>query len=122
MQAAAVSGSGLREYNVLDNDELTLDRYHVLKRLADHSRTRFASGWPLYIASPFAEILRPIIPMGDTRLSTHQLQRALQDRWYDTSKIRRETAWTPKIRLEEAIRKSLTEARPFTSAEVAVHP
>jgi len=119
--AAATPGSGLREYNVLDDDELTLDRYHVLKRLADHSKTRFASGWPLYVASPFAEILRPVIPMGDTRLSRHQLERALQDRWYDTSKIRRELGWTPRIGLEEAIRKTLTEAKPFTSAEVPVH-
>ncbi len=120
MQVVATPASGLREYNALDNDELTLDRYHVLKRLADHSKTHFSSGWPLYVASPFAEILRPLIPMGDTRLSRHQLQRALQDRWYDTSKIRRELGWTPRIGLEEAIRKSLTEARPFMP-EAAVH-
>jgi 2-alkyl-3-oxoalkanoate reductase len=121
MQVVATSASGLREYNALDDDELTLDRYHVLKRLADHSKTHFASGWPLYVASPFAEILRPIIPMGDTRLSTHQLRRALQDRWYDTSKIRRELGWTPRVGLEAAIRKTLTETRPFTSSEMPVH-
>jgi nucleoside-diphosphate-sugar epimerase len=51
--------------------------------------------------------------MGDTRLSRHQLERALQDRWYDTSKIRRETGWQPRVSLEEAIRRSLTQARPF---------
>ena len=120
MQGVATGGKGLREYNVLDDDELTLDRYHVLKRLADHSKTRFTSGWPLYVASPFAEVLRPIVPMGDTRLSTHQLERALQDRWYDTSKIRRELNWSPRVGLEEAIRRTLSEERPFTSAEVPV--
>lgn len=120
MQVAAAHGSGLREYNVLDDDALTLGQYHELKRATDHSKTHFAAGWPLYIASPFAEVLRPVIPMGDTRLSTHQLRRALQDRWYDTSKVRRETGWKPRIGLDEAIRRTLTEARPFASADAVV--
>jgi nucleoside-diphosphate-sugar epimerase len=113
MQVAAASGKGLREYNLLDDDALTLDRYHQLKRAADHSSTRFVSGWPLYAASPFAELLRPVIPMGDMRLSRHQLERALQDRWYDTSKMRRETGWQPRIALEQAIQRTLTQGRPF---------
>jgi nucleoside-diphosphate-sugar epimerase len=113
MQVAAASGKGLREYNLLDDDALTLDRYHQLKRAADHSSTRFVSGWPLYAASPFAELLRPVIPMGDMRLSRHQLERALQDRWYDTSKMRRETGWQPRISLEQAIKRTLTQGRPF---------
>lgn len=119
MIIAATSGSGLREFNVLDDDTLTLGHYHQLKRAADHSSTHFASGWPLYTASPFAEALRPIIPMGDTRLSRHQLRRSLQDRVYDTSMIRRQTGWAPRIGLEEAIRKTLTESRPFTSSTPA---
>jgi nucleoside-diphosphate-sugar epimerase len=122
MIVAATPGSGLHEFNILDYDALTLGRYHELKRAADHSSTHFASGWPLYIASPFAEALRPIIPMGDTRLSTHQLRRSLQDRVYDTSMIRHATGWTPRIGLAEAIRKTLTEVRPFTSSEPAGQP
>lgn len=122
MIVAASPGSGLREFNVLDDDALTLDHYHELKRAADHSSTHFASGWPLYVASPFAEALRPLIPMGDTRLSTHQLRRSLQDRVYDTSMIRRQTGWAPRIGLEEAIRRTLTEARPFTQHEQARQP
>jgi nucleoside-diphosphate-sugar epimerase len=107
MEAAAATGTGFRQYNVLDDDELTLARYHELKSAADHSTTHFFSGWPLFAASPFAEALRPIIPMGDTRLSTHQLRRALQDRRYDTSRVREETGWRPRVLLAEAVKRTL---------------
>lgn len=112
MQAAAASGSGLRQYNVLDDDGLTLARYHQLKSAADHSSTRFVSAWPLFLASPFTEALRSIVPMGDTRLSRHQLRRALQDRCYDTHRIREETGWRPRVSLEEAIQRTL-RSHPF---------
>lgn len=107
MQVAAKSGSDLREYNVLDDDDLTLGRYHDIKSAADRTSTHFFSGWPLYLASPFAEVVRGVIPMGDTRLSQHQLRRALQDRHYDTSRIRQHTGWRPRVPLEEAIRRTL---------------
>jgi nucleoside-diphosphate-sugar epimerase len=106
MQAAA-SGTGLREYNVLDEDDLTLGRYHAIKSAADGSATRFCPGWLLYLGSPISEALRPIVPMADTRLSQHQLRRSLQDRWYDTHHIRNETGWRPRVVLEEAIQRTL---------------
>jgi nucleoside-diphosphate-sugar epimerase len=115
MIVTAAPRSGLREFNVLDDDALTLGRYHDLKRAADRSSTHYASGWPLYVASPFAEALRPIIPMGDTRLSRHQLERSLQDRRYDTSRIFRETGWAPRVSLEEAIQRTLHGTRPFAA-------
>ncbi len=108
MQAATATGTGFREYNVLDDDDLTLGRYHAVKSAARHSTTHFFSGWPLFLVSPFAEALRPIVPMGDTRLSRHQLRRALQDRWYDTRRIRQETGWRPRVPLEEAIQRTLS--------------
>jgi nucleoside-diphosphate-sugar epimerase len=107
MQMPAKSGAGLQQFNVLDDDNLTLDRYHEIKSATAHSATRFSSGWPLYVASPFAEALRRLIPMGDTRLSQHQLRRSLQDRWYDTRLIRKETGWVPHVSLEEAIRRTV---------------
>ncbi len=106
MQAAA-TGTGLRQYNVLDDDDLTLEQYHQLKSAIDHSLTRFYPGWLLYLGSPITEALRHIVPMGDTRLSEHQLRRALQDRWYDTRRIREETGWRPGVSLEEAIQRTL---------------
>jgi nucleoside-diphosphate-sugar epimerase len=107
MQLAAASGTGLRQFNVLDDDELTLAQYHQLKRVVDHSRTRFLSPWPLYFASPILEALRPIVPMGDLRLSTHQLRRALQNRWYDTRRIREQTGWAPRVGLREAVQRTI---------------
>jgi nucleoside-diphosphate-sugar epimerase len=107
MQVAAAHGSGLREFNVLDDDALTLEQYHALKRTVDQSSVRYSSGWPLHVASPFAEALRPIIPMGDTRLSRHQLRRALQDRWYDTRRIREATGWQPRVPLLEAMQRTV---------------
>lgn len=121
MKAIVASASGLCEFNVLDDDDLTLGQYNRLKRAADGSTTYFASGWPLYIASPFAEALRGIIPMGDTRLSRHQLQRSLQDRRYDTSRIRRETGWRPRVSLAEGIQRTLHGTRPFAAPATGAH-
>jgi len=110
MQVAAASGTGLRQFNVLDDDDLTLAQYHQLKSAVDHSRARFSSPWPLYLASPIMEALRPIVPMGDLRLSTHQLRRALQNRWYDTRRIRTQTGWAPRVSLREAIGRTVDAA------------
>ena len=112
MQVAAVSGTGLREYNVLDDDDLTLARYHELKSSIDHSRTRFSSPWPLYLASPITESLRAIVNMGDLRLSRHQLERALQNRWYDTRRIREAAGWRPRVSLEDALGRTVDAAAP----------
>ena len=111
MQAAAVSGKGFRQFNVLDDDDLTLAQYHQLKSSIDNSKTKFSSAWPLHLASPVMEALRPIVPMGDLRLSKHQLERSLQDRRYDTSRIRVATGWQPRVTLEVAIRHTLAAAK-----------
>jgi nucleoside-diphosphate-sugar epimerase len=92
MQMAAASGEGLRQFNVVDDDELTLGRYHEVRRSVDGSATRFCSAWPMRIASPFAEALRLLLPMGDTRLS---------------HRIREETGWRPRVPLLEAVQRTV---------------
>ena len=111
MQAATVSTSGgLRQFNVLDDDDLTLSGYHAVKSSIDGTSTHYSSTWPLRVASPIMEALRPIIPMGDLRLSKHQLDRSLQNRCYDTHLIRQAAGWKPRVALDEAIRRTLASA------------
>ncbi len=112
MQAAASSATGFRQFNVLDDDDLTLAEYHKLKSSIDRTKTRFSSPWPLHLASPIMEALRSIVPMGDLRLSKHQLERSLQNRCYDTHRIRQATGWQPRVPLDEAIRRTHEAASP----------
>jgi nucleoside-diphosphate-sugar epimerase len=106
MQTAVARGSGFRHFNVMDDDELTLRQYHQTKRGIDGTETHFSSAWPIRVAGPLTELLRPILPMGDLRLSERQIRRSLQNRWYDTRRIREQTGWQPRVPLLEAIRRT----------------
>ncbi|MGA3317329.1 MAG: NAD-dependent epimerase/dehydratase family protein [Candidatus Korobacteraceae bacterium] len=105
LQVAAHSGGGqLRQFNIVDDDELTLAKYHEAKTAVDKTVTHFSPGWPVRLAGPFAEIAVRMLPLGGSvRFSKHQLNRALQDRWYDTHRIRQETGWAPKVGLKDAL-------------------
>jgi nucleoside-diphosphate-sugar epimerase len=94
----------LRQFNIVDDEELTLDQYHHTRTEIEKTRTLFFPGWPLLFAAPFAEAVMRVLPFGgNARFSKHQLKRALQDRFYDTSRIRNETGWKPKVQLREAL-------------------
>jgi nucleoside-diphosphate-sugar epimerase len=112
MQTAANSGSGLRQFNIVDEDDLTLRQYHEVKSSVDGTTTSFSSPWPLHVAGPITELLRPMLPMGDLRLSRRQLERSLQNRWYDTRRIREQTGWQPQVSLLEAVERALTVQSP----------
>ncbi len=113
MQAAARSGGAqLQQFNVVDDDELTLAKYHEAKTAVDKTVTHFFPGWPVRLAGPFAEIAVRMLPAaGSVRFSKHQLTRALQDRWYDTHRIREETGWSSKVPLNEALSRSWKAGR-----------
>ena len=109
---------GFAAIQYLDDDDLTLGQYHAVKSSMDGTATRFVSPWPLEIAGPMTELLRPMLPMGDLRLSRRQLERSLQNRWYDTSRLRRETGWRPRVTLAEAVQRTLAgrPAEPYLPA------
>ena len=105
MMLAAKTDGGLRRYIVIDDDSLTLDEYHATRATIDRTRAIFLPGW-LVLAGPMAlNGLTRIAPLGGTKVAIWQRQaeRALQDRWYDTSLIRNELGWKPRVSLREAI-------------------
>jgi 2-alkyl-3-oxoalkanoate reductase len=106
--AAHLKDERLRQYIIVDDEDLTLEKYHETKTSVDKTRTLFFPGWPVLLAAPFAQVILRLWPSsGSNSLSRHQLKRALQDRWYDTRRIRGEMGWVPKVPLDEAIKRSL---------------
>jgi nucleoside-diphosphate-sugar epimerase len=113
MQVAVQSAGGqFQQFNLVDDDELTLANYHQAKTAVDKTVTHFFPGWPVRLAGPFAEIAIRMLPVGGSvRFSKHQLNRALQDRWYDTRRIREETGWAPKVGLKDALHRAWKAGR-----------
>jgi nucleoside-diphosphate-sugar epimerase len=113
LQAAAQSGGDhLRQFNVVDDDDLTLESYHAAKTKVDNTATHFFSGGPVLFAAPFAEVVVRVLPVGSSaRFTKHQLNRALQNRWYDTGRIRQELGWLPKVPLKDALYRTWNASR-----------
>jgi nucleoside-diphosphate-sugar epimerase len=100
--------AGFKHYNVLDDDDLTLEKYHAARGGVDGSRARFLPGWPVAAAGAIAEPVMRLLDVGaGAGFTSYQLRRSLDNRLYDTSRIRRELGWAPRIPLGEALRRSL---------------
>jgi nucleoside-diphosphate-sugar epimerase len=97
---------GLREYVVLDDDDLTLREYHAARTEAQGTRALFFSGAPVLAAARFAEATRLVRP-GAGGFSVRQVERALEDRRYCTHRIREELGWSPRVPLRAALQCSV---------------
>jgi nucleoside-diphosphate-sugar epimerase len=107
MQLAARSDQGgLRQYIVLDDDQLTLAQYHAARKDVQDTRALFFSGAPVLAAARFAEAVG-LVKQGAADFSVRQVQRALQNRHYSTQRVRQELGWSPRVPLREALRDSL---------------
>jgi nucleoside-diphosphate-sugar epimerase len=103
-QIASSTGHELQQFNILDDDELTLAKYHAGRTEVDKTTTHFLAGWPVLLAAPFAEVVLKVVPnSGGVRFSKYQVKRGLQDRCHDTHRIREQTGWVPKVPLKEAL-------------------
>lgn len=102
--ATSTSDKPLQQFNILDDDELTLAKYHAAKTEVDKTTTHFVAGWPVLLAAPFAEGILELMPnSGGVRFSKYQVKRGLQDRCHDTRRIREQTGWAPKVPLKDAL-------------------
>lgn len=98
--------SQMHQYILLDDDDLTLDVYHHVRVEVERGATFFFPGWPVLATANLVDAGRLGLSIGRRQgagFSAHQVKRALQDRLYDSSLIRRETGWSPKAALREAL-------------------
>jgi nucleoside-diphosphate-sugar epimerase len=109
--AAEPSGENLRQYIVLDDDDLSLAQYHLGRKELQGTRALFFSGAPVLAAARIAEATGIVKP-GAGDFSVRQVSRALQDRHYSTQRIRRELGWSPRVPLREALRNSQVRPGP----------
>jgi 2-alkyl-3-oxoalkanoate reductase len=95
--------TGIEDFNIVDDDALTLAKYHDVRNAVEHSRTVFLSPNPvLAAAAVFGPVARAVTPAG-SGFSTYQMGRSLQDRVYDTKKIRAALNWSPRVSLADAL-------------------
>ena len=96
------------EFNIVDDEDLTLGEYHrVLNEIAG-ARTIFFPGWPVEFTAPGVDVVtRGLGLMGDSRFSRYQVRRMVEERYYSTKKIRSRLGWSARVPLGEALRRSL---------------
>lgn len=105
------TGPGLRKYIVVDDDDLTLGKYHAARKEVEGTRTIFLPAWPILLAAIGLEIFMWLVPFGFGALNRwRQIKRLMQDRRFSTRRIRTETSWSPRISLKDAIRRSLSQS------------
>jgi len=114
VDAVILAGSraegGLRQYIIIDDEDLTLGQYHDIRTKEDRTRTLFFPGWPLLAGPLIYESLAWIIAAGSRNgpIWSRQIRRALQNRHYSTQRIRQELGWSPKVPLRDAISLTLS--------------
>ncbi len=105
--AMVSTGRGLRKFIIIDDEDLTLGQYHVVREQVERTPTLFLPGLPLLVAAIGFEIAMWLPPPGfGAGNKWRRIQLQLQDQRFDTRRIR-ETGWAPQVSLKDAIRRTL---------------
>jgi nucleoside-diphosphate-sugar epimerase len=115
MQAASqIRHEGLRQYIVVDDDELTLGQYHAVLSEFEKKRIVYFPSLPLRGGIPIAEAVLRLLPLNPSAgASLHQVRRAMQNRCYVTRRIREETGWAPRVALRDAVQRTISGSGGF---------
>lgn len=111
LRVSQASDTRAHQYVLLDDDDLTLGAYHRVREAVEGGVTFFPPGWPVLATAGLVDAARLGLSIGRRQgasFSAYQVKRALQDRHYDSSLIRRETGWSPRVPLRQALASTLS--------------
>lgn len=110
--AARLQGTGAQQFNVIDDDDLTLGAYRDTLQQLSKRRTVYFPSWPLRAGLPVAQALMHALPLErSSGAALQQVRRAMQDRHYVTRRIREATGWAPRTSLREAMQRTIEVSR-----------
>ena len=111
-------GRGLRKFIVIDDEDLTLGQYHMVRKEVERTPTLFLPGLVLLIPAIAFEIAMWLPPLGfGAGNKWRRVQLQLQDRRFDTRRIRHETGWAPQISLRDAIRHTFESGKTLRAPD-----
>jgi nucleoside-diphosphate-sugar epimerase len=110
--AARLPGTSAQQFNVIDDDDLTLGAYRDTVEQLSKRQTVYFPSWPLRAGLPVAQALWRALPLErSSGAALQQVRRAMQDRHYVTQRIREATGWAPRTSLREAMQRTIEACR-----------
>ena len=107
IDAGKSQNGALEDFNIVDDDSLTLGAYHQVRNTIEHSRTIFLSHGPLLATAFLFGGIAQRVTSAAAGFTPYQLGRSLQNRHYNTAKIRSALGWTARVPLKDALPPSL---------------
>lgn len=101
--------SANKQYNIVDDEQLTSGEYHRIRGEIDGTRAVFVPSFPFRLAAPGIFLVPSRFKSGKlASFSPHALAGALKSVRFDTKTVRGELGWRPSVPLPEAIKASLS--------------
>lgn len=98
-----------KQYNIVDDEQLTSGEYHRIRGGIDGTRAVFVPSFAFRLAAPGIFFIPSRFKSGKlASFSPHALAGALKSVRFDTSAVREQLGWRPRVALLDALRTSLS--------------